>query len=549
MSSVDDDRYWVGPAAEPDTYQLISPLGGGGEGEVWKGLVPLSESGRGLVAIKILPPSEAEDQESWSRYSHLLKSLDHPGIVRVIDTFLGPAKHRTGTVEATEVDTTDVPSLPGMWRYVIMKLVEGVTLREWLDDTPDAPISRRMRALAMVASALDEMHSGNQTGVPVAHGDVKPSNIIMREDGSAVLVDLGLTRLADGQGRTGRSRPYAAPELFVSGAVTTPEADRFAFYATLVHAMTGQPPATADGRGTDVEAVAGALRENELTGRRPLLVNGVVGALQSAPEGRPHPLTTWLASLSDTLSQTTQPFGAVTTTAAAPVKVKSGHMLRRILVATAALVFVVGGTAIGYAVANSGDAGNGPTQGQSAGSLAVVTELSPTPQESIEPSPSDTAAESPSPGASDSPSPEPAVSDAPAVEPGADYFADTDKFQATDTTGYDSDPANLNGQFYTQNMLFGVYYTGDHRYATFVLGRHYSQVKTVVGVADSANSDLKLRIEIITDNKTIFRKDIGKGTTATVNLPVAGVYQITFSITKLSGGQGKGVFADARVLP
>src|SRR5947199_3220960 len=107
MSSLEDDRYWVGPAKAPDTYQLISPLGGGGEGEVWKAVVPLSESGRGLVAIKILPPGEGEDRDSWSRYSHLLRSLDHPGLVRVIDVFLGSAKHRAGTVEATEVDTTE----------------------------------------------------------------------------------------------------------------------------------------------------------------------------------------------------------------------------------------------------------------------------------------------------------------------------------------------------------------------------------------------------------------------------------------------------------
>ncbi len=188
MNSLEDDRYWMGSAKSPDTYQLISPLGGGGEGEVWKGVVPLSESGRGLVAIKILPPNDGEDQDSWSRYSHLLRSLDHPGLVRV--------------------------AAPGMHRYVVMKLVEGVTLREWLDENPEAPISHRLRALMMVASALDEIHSGRQTGVPVAHGDVKPSNIIMRKDGSSVLVDLGLTTIADGQGRTGRSRPYAAPELF-----------------------------------------------------------------------------------------------------------------------------------------------------------------------------------------------------------------------------------------------------------------------------------------------------------------------------------------------
>ena len=290
-----DDRFWVGPASAPDTYQLVSCLGGGAEGEVWTAVLPLSAGGRRNVAVKIIPPGD--DEDAWVRHGHLLRSLSHPGLVRVLEVFTGPPKHRGGAVPA------------GAARYVIMDLIEGVTLREWLDENATATASQRLRPLVTVAAALDEMHSGTQTAVPVAHGDVKPSNIVMRADGSTVLVDLGLTRLADGAGRVGRSRPYAAPELFQPGAHTTPEADRFAFAATVVHAILGEPPPVSADGGPDLAAVASRLATNAVSARRPILVQRVMEVLSAPPAHRPANLRGWLGSLTDTLSQLTESAG------------------------------------------------------------------------------------------------------------------------------------------------------------------------------------------------------------------------------------------------
>lgn len=307
----DDDRFWVGPAASPDSYQLISQLGGGAEGQVWRAVVHLSDSGRSFVAVKVLPPAANEHERAgWDRYTHLLRSLDHPGLVRLVDVFLGPPMHRRGTLVPTDAEGAPPADPAGQYRYLVMRLVEGVTLREWIDEHPDASISQRLRLLTTAAGALDEMHSGRQTGVPVAHGDVKPGNIVIREDGSSVLVDLGLTRITDAQGRPGRSRPYAAPELFAPGAVTTPEADRFAFFATAVHAVLRDTPPTAGDHGPDVNAIAVRLQHDPDTARRQFLVQALLAALQFRPQDRPQRLTHWLASLTDTLSQTTQPIAA-----------------------------------------------------------------------------------------------------------------------------------------------------------------------------------------------------------------------------------------------
>ena len=286
--------FWVGPAVTPDTYELITELGGGGEGTVWKGVVQLSESGRRYVAIKISSGSgSVEEASQWLRFGHLLQSLEHPGLVRVTDVFVGPRMHRRDS------------SNTGTARYVVMDYIDGQTLTDWLLNNPTASIATRISALRTVASALDQMHSGQTTELPVAHGDVKPDNIVVRAKGGSVLVDLGLARLTDGTGVSGRTNPYAAPELHYSGARATPEADAFAFAATLAHTLTGQRPPLTSANQMDVEATIRQLQSSPLTRERPALVNQILNVLTVAPAKRPESLTQWLNSITATLSQLT----------------------------------------------------------------------------------------------------------------------------------------------------------------------------------------------------------------------------------------------------
>lgn len=290
MSAAD---FWVGPFARPDTYRLVELLGGGGEGEVWRAELPLSAEGRGIFAVKILPAHPGDDRE-WERTGRLLRTLHHPGLVRVIEVFTGPRRHRAGLA--------DPESRAG---YVIMDHIEGVTLREWCEENPGAPISERLRKLRTVASALDEMHSGEATNVPVAHGDVKPANIVARATGGAVLVDLGLTRLTDAAGVSGLSATYAAPELRRPEAMATPEADRYAFAVTTAQTLLGrQLPVGPDG-WLDVGSLEHMLHTHPITARRPGLVRHVLSAITAPPEGRPRWLRQWLDGATDSLSQAT----------------------------------------------------------------------------------------------------------------------------------------------------------------------------------------------------------------------------------------------------
>jgi serine/threonine protein kinase len=291
--------FWVGPCAAPDTYRLVSLLGGGGEGEVWKAVLPLSGAGRRTVAIKIAKPKPGQQQQ-WERFGHLLRSLSHPGLVRVTDVFLGPAMHREGVIAGGEPNDPDSPN-----RYAVMDYIDGTNLREWAAENTDATASQRLRLLGMVAAALDEMHSGASTEVAVAHGDVKPANIVVRADGAAILVDLGLARLADSTGVAGRSAAYAAPELRVHGALSTPAADRYAFAVTTAQVLTGQaPPVGADG-WLDTDALRALLSASPLTARRHTLVHRILTMLSAPPEARTSPLRPWLDGAVESISQVT----------------------------------------------------------------------------------------------------------------------------------------------------------------------------------------------------------------------------------------------------
>ncbi|ODU06297.1 MAG: hypothetical protein ABS81_05060 [Pseudonocardia sp. SCN 72-86] len=286
---------WVGSHGAPDTYQLLTLLGGGGEGEVWKAVLPLSEGGRRTVAVKILhADSDGTEPDRWERFGHLLRSLSHPGLVRVLEVFLGPARH-----------TRDNANPDSRAAYVVMDYVDGPTLREWCVEHPDATAHQRLRMLRTIASALDDMHSGVHTEIPVAHGDVKPANVVVGDDDTVVLVDLGLARLTDSTGIAGRSAPYAAPEIRGNTAQATPEADRYAFTATLAQVLTGQPiPTTTDGWLDPVE-LEYRLRTSPITQRRPVLARRILDVLAAPPEARPRPLRTWLDATSDSLSEIT----------------------------------------------------------------------------------------------------------------------------------------------------------------------------------------------------------------------------------------------------
>ena len=126
--------------------------------------------------------------------------------------------------------------------YIVMEHIAGDSLRARLDDMP-IPLDEVASIGARVAAALHELHRQH-----VIHLDIKPSNIMFRPDGRAILIDFGLSRhdrlpdlLAEEFRLPMGTGPYISPEQ-VLGVRNDPRSDLFALGVMLYHFSTGERP-------------------------------------------------------------------------------------------------------------------------------------------------------------------------------------------------------------------------------------------------------------------------------------------------------------------
>ena len=154
-------------------YEILSPLGAGGMGEVYKARdTRLARD----VAVKILSSLRAptpEARERFEREAKTVSRLSHPHICVL---------HDVGREGDTE--------------YLVMELLEGETLADRLGRGP-LPLSQAMRYGAEIASALDAAHRRG-----VVHRDLKPGNVMLTKEG-VKLLDFGLARGFQGAGASG----------------------------------------------------------------------------------------------------------------------------------------------------------------------------------------------------------------------------------------------------------------------------------------------------------------------------------------------------------
>ena len=228
---------FVGPDGDEDLYELVMIVGGGGQGQVWKVQMRPDLDSHAVVhyAIKVIEAADDDEPEvDWIRRAKSLWNLDNPGLVRMFEPFVGVPMHYAGAAAGKSGERV---------RYLVMELVDGVPLNEWLEDNPAATLSQRIGSLRMIAAALDMMHKPSAASgrLPVAHGDVKPSNILVQPSGASKLVDFGLARVVGARGVPGvGSLPFLAPELLSSAdGLPTPDSDRFSFAATLFTVADG----------------------------------------------------------------------------------------------------------------------------------------------------------------------------------------------------------------------------------------------------------------------------------------------------------------------
>ncbi|MCH9673627.1 MAG: serine/threonine protein kinase, partial [Gammaproteobacteria bacterium] len=132
--------------------------------------------------------------------------------------------------------------------YIVMDYEKGATLSAVLKRTTHFTTRRIVELARELLSGLSKLHEAG-----VIHCDIAPRNIILRDDGSYVLIDFGAVRtLWDAEvtaGSGNRYTPaYAPPELWFTGAPTGPWSDIFCLGAVLYHCITGEAPLDASRR-------------------------------------------------------------------------------------------------------------------------------------------------------------------------------------------------------------------------------------------------------------------------------------------------------------
>jgi serine/threonine protein kinase/Tol biopolymer transport system component len=216
----------LSPGARVGSYEVLSPLGAGGMGEVYRAIDP--RLGR-EVAIKVLPSEMAADASRLKRFekeARAASALNHPNIVTIY-----------------EIGTS------GTISYIAMERVEGKTLRELLF-AGALPVKRLVGIAAQIADGLARAHEAG-----IVHRDLKPENVMVTKDGLVKILDFGLAKqtapAASGEGshmptETGTSPGvvlgtvgYMSPEQ-AAGQPVDFRSDQFSFGSILYELATGK---------------------------------------------------------------------------------------------------------------------------------------------------------------------------------------------------------------------------------------------------------------------------------------------------------------------
>ncbi|CAM5620875.1 hypothetical protein GCM10010329_19940 [Streptomyces spiroverticillatus] len=222
-------------------YTLGERIGGGAMGEVWRAEDGVLERS---VAVKILLPKLLEDPQFAARFrreAKLLASLAHPGIVDVHDY-----GEQSGDGEGGD-----------RIAYIVMELIDGRPLDEVREDDGPMPAER---ALALVAQALDALHTAHRGGI--VHRDLKPSNLMLSGDGRITVTDFGIahskaaSRLTASHSVLGTAL-YIAPEQ-AEGIAVVPASDLYSLGVVTYELLTGEPPFNGE---TVLEIVLKHIRE------------------------------------------------------------------------------------------------------------------------------------------------------------------------------------------------------------------------------------------------------------------------------------------------
>ena len=204
-----------------DRYEIIEQIGTGGMSDVYK--AKCHKLNR-YVAIKVMKSEFSEDKTFVSKFRAEAQSVagfTHPNVVNVYD----------------------VGDENGVY-YIVMELVEGITLKKYIEKRGKIPFKEAVSIAIQVANGLDAAHKHN-----IVHREIKPQNIIISMDGKVKVTDFGIAKVASSRtinsSSTMGSVHYISPEQ-ARGGYSDARSDIYSLGITIFEMLTGTVPFDGD---------------------------------------------------------------------------------------------------------------------------------------------------------------------------------------------------------------------------------------------------------------------------------------------------------------
>jgi eukaryotic-like serine/threonine-protein kinase len=324
------------PGTRLGAYEILSALGAGGMGEVYRARDPRLDR---QVAIKLLPSALAADphaRERLRREAMAVAAVDHPYICKIFEI----GEHEDAL-------------------FLVMEYIDGETLHRRLQGGA-LPLSEALRVAGEIAEALQAAHDRR-----FLHRDLKPANVMLTEQGHVKVMDFGLAKRVDDLPSPDEATRELGPQLTAHGSIVgTPDymspeqvkgvtldarSDLFSFGVILAEMIGGRHPFRQRSTGETLSAV---LREPpDLSGAIPQRLADVVRRLLAKrPEDRYASAADVGADLARLASSAIDTLRPTATIVAAPTAGDAPAVWKRLAWSAAALAFVL----VGYLIVTSG---------------------------------------------------------------------------------------------------------------------------------------------------------------------------------------------------
>ena len=201
-------------------YEVISKIGAGGMADVYKGKDHMLNR---YVAIKILKKEFKEDEN-------------------FVRKFRSEAQAAAGLIHPNVVNVYDVGEDRGLY-YMVMELVEGITLKEYIDKKGRLSHKETISIAIQMCTGIGVAHAAN-----IIHRDIKPQNIIISKDGKVKVTDFGIAKATTSNTISSNamgSVHYTSPEQ-ARGGFSDQKSDIYSIGITLYEMVTGQVPFDGD---------------------------------------------------------------------------------------------------------------------------------------------------------------------------------------------------------------------------------------------------------------------------------------------------------------